>query len=337
MLLADLGADVVRIARPGGAGPSNPVSERGRSTMMADIRTDAGRELCLAIADRADVLIEGLRPGVMERLGLGPEIICERNPALIYGRMTGWGQSGPLARSAGHDINYIALTGALAAFGNAGEVPPPPLNLVGDFGGGSLYLAFGIMAALWERQRSGRGQVIDAAIVDGVASMMSNFAGLLPSGVISLERDRSLLGGAAPFYRCYECADGRYVAIGAIEPAFYRQLLQKIGADPSQLESQHQLSHWPEHSMSLATIFRQRTRDQWCALLEGTDCCFAPVLTLEEVPGHGHNAARDSYVDIDGVTHCSPAPRFSRTPGAVAPRPSAAEVLEAWGVKRIAT
>jgi alpha-methylacyl-CoA racemase len=208
---------------------------------------------------------------------------------------------------------------------------------VGDFGGGSLYLAFGILAALWERQRSGRGQVVDAAIVDGVASMMSIFAGIIPSGIVSLERDRSLLGGAAPFYRCYECADGRYVSVGAIEPAFYQQLLQKIGAEPSLLESQYQVSHWAQRSMSLTTIFRQRTRDEWCGLLEGTDCCFAPVLRLEEVAKHPHNAARDSYADIDGVMHCSPAPRFSRTPGAVVPRPSAAEVLDAWGVKGPAT
>jgi alpha-methylacyl-CoA racemase len=332
MLLADLGADVLRIERPGGAGYGNAVVDRGRSTLVADIRTPAGRAQCLAIADRADVLIEGMRPRVMERLGLGPEVLCARNPRLIYGRMTGWGQDGPLATAAGHDLNYIALTGALAAIGVPGSPPVPPLNLVGDYGGGSLYLAFGIVAALFERARSGRGQVIDAAIVDGVTSMMSIFTGLTQTGGISVERERSLLGGAAPYYRCYECADGQYVSVGPLEPQFHQLLLQAIGADPQTQQEQADPSRWPSQAAALAAIFRQRTRAEWTALLEGTDCCFAPVLTLAEAAQHRHLAARSSYFQWQGALHSAPAPRFSRTPGAVAPRDSGEEALRRWGV-----
>jgi alpha-methylacyl-CoA racemase len=333
MLLADLGAEVLRIDRPGAVGHPNPVVDRGRSTLVVDIRGAAGRDRCLSIAARADVLIEGLRPGVMERLGLGPEVVCARNPRIIYGRMTGWGQTGPNAKAAGHDINYIALTGALAAIGRPDTEPVPPLNLVGDFGGGSLFLAFGIMAALWERQRSGRGQVIDAAIVDGVASMMSPFTGLIPTGAISVDRTRSLLGGAAPFYRCYECADGKYISVGALEPQFHQQLLRMIGATPDLHRQQNDFTTWPERCEAFAAIFRQRTREDWCALLEGTDCCFAPVLTLDEAPRHPHIEQRGTYFELNGSMHCAPAPRFSRTPGAVAERPTGEEMLGRWGVK----
>ena len=315
MLLADLGAEVLRIEREGGNGWPNPVADRGRKVITLDIRSDAGRKRCLELAEGADVLIEGFRPGVMERLGLGPQDMLARNPRLVYGRMTGWGQTGPLAQSAGHDINYLALTGALAAIGAREGPAIPPLNLVGDFGGGSLYLAFGIMAALYERERSGKGQVIDAAIVDGVSSMMSFFAGLLPSGAISLQRERNLLSGAAPHYRCYTCADGRDIAIGPLEPQFYREFLQRLDV-PNLPENCADPELWEARSQQFAELFASRTRDEWCALLEGSDACFAPVLELEEAAQHPHLQARGVYRTVDGVLHVAPAPRFSRTPGA---------------------
>lgn len=317
MLLADLGAEVIRIEREGGNGWPNPVVDRGRKRLTLDIRTDAGRDRCLALAENADVLIEGFRPGVMERLGLGPKQMHERNPRLVYGRMTGWGQTGPLAKSAGHDINYLAITGALAAIGGQDGPPTPPLNLVGDFGGGSLYLAFGIMAALWERERSGQGQVVDAAIIDGVSSMMTFFAGLLPSGAISLERDRNLLSGAAPHYRCYTCADGRDIAIGPLEPQFLAELMQRIDAPELLRTGCNDPALWAEQSEALALLFASRTQADWCALLEGSDACFAPVLTLEEAAQCPHMRERGVYRNIDGAMHAAPAPRFSRTPGAI--------------------
>ncbi|API59731.1 carnitine dehydratase [Tardibacter chloracetimidivorans] len=315
MLLADMGATVVRVDRLGGNGWPNPVVDRGRSVYELDLRSPAGKERCLDLIDSADILIEGFRPGVMERLGLGPDVLHARNPQLIYGRMTGWGQDGPLAKAAGHDINYIALTGALAALGDDEAPPRPPLNLVGDFGGGSTFLVMGILAALVERARTGEGQVVDTAIVDGVASLMSFFAGLLPSGAISLERQKNLLGGAAPFYRCYRCADGRDISVGAIEKPFYRELLERIGAPASLLESQNDPARWAADSAVLAGIFATRSRDDWCSLLEGTDACFAPVLTLEEAADHPHNRARAQYVRREGVLYAAPAPRFSRNSG----------------------
>jgi alpha-methylacyl-CoA racemase len=315
MLLADLGAEVLRIEREGGNGWPNPVADRGRKLLTLDIRSDAGRTRCLELAEGADVLIEGFRPGVMERLGLGPEPLLAHNPRLIYGRMTGWGQSGPLAQSAGHDLTYLALTGALAAIGERQGPAIPPLNLVGDFGGGSLYLAFGIMAALYERERSGKGQVIDAAIVDGVSSMMSFFTGLLPSGAISLQRDRNLLSGAAPHYRCYTCADGRDIAIAPLEPQFYREFLQRLGVSDLPKDCSDP-AHWEAQSRQFAELFAGRPRDEWCALLEGSDACFAPVLELEEAVGHPHLRERGVYRDAEGVLQVAPAPRFSRTPGA---------------------
>lgn len=316
MLLADLGADVLRIEREGGNGWPNPVADRGRKVLTLDIRSEAGRERCLELAEDADVVIEGFRPGVMERLGLGPDEMLARNPRLVYGRMTGWGQTGPLAQSAGHDLNYLAITGALAAIGGREGPAIPPLNLVGDFGGGSLYLAFGIMAALYERERSGKGQVIDAAIVDGVSSMMSFFAGLLPSGAISLQRDRNLLSGAAPHYRCYTCADGRDIAVAPLEPQFYREFLQRLGGTASLPDNCNDPAHWAEQSGHFAELFASRTRDEWCALLEGSDACFAPVLELEEAAQHPHLQARGLYRNVEGVLQVAPAPRFSRTPGA---------------------
>lgn len=330
MLLANLGAEVLRIDRPGGNGYPNPVVDCGLSALTLDIRTDAGRAQCLELVPRVDVVIEGNRPGVMERLGLGPDVMLARNPRLIYGRMTGWGQTGPLAHAAGHDINYIALTGALAAIGRPGEPAQPPLNLVGDFGGGSLYLAFGIAAALWERERSGKGQVIDAAIVDGVASLMAFFAGLAPSGAISLARDRNFLGGAAPFYRCYVCADGKEISVGAIEPKFYAELLQRVRAADSFKPAQLDPATWPERNENLAALFATKTRAEWCTLLEGSDACFAPVLTLDESFEHAHMKARGVYVEREGHQHAAAAPRFSRTPGAVALAVPAEELLRRW-------
>jgi alpha-methylacyl-CoA racemase len=311
MLLADMGAVVTRIDRPGGNGWPNPVADRGRDVFEVDLRTDEGKARCAALASDSDVVIEGFRPGVMERLGLGPEALGAANPRLIYGRVTGWGQSGPLARAVGHDINYIALSGALAAMGDGNGPPRPPLNLVGDFGGGSTYLVIGILAALWERERSGRGQVVDAAIIDGVSSLMTFFAGLLPGGGMSLDHDKNLLGGAAPFYRCYRCADGRDIAIGPIEPHFYRELLERIGAPLWLLDDRENPDTWGEAAALLVGIFATRSRQQWCDLLEGTDACFAPVLTLEEAALHPHNLARGIYERVDGVLHAAPAPRFA--------------------------
>ena len=330
MLLADLGADVLRIEREGGNGWPNPVVDRGRAKLTVDIRTEDGRNLCLDAAEKADVIIEGFRPGVMERLGLGPDVMLGRNPRLIYGRMTGWGQDGPLAKAAGHDINYIALTGALAAIGKPGEPATPPLNLVGDFGGGSMFLAFGIMAALWERERSGKGQVVDAAIVDGVSSLMTMFAGLVPSGRISVEREHNLLGGAAPFYRCYVCADGGEISVGPLERQFYNELLEKIGAPASFKDAQNDASNWEERAAHLADIFKTQSSDYWRTLLEGSDACFAPVLALEDAPHHPHIKARNTYVEQDGLLQSAPAPRFSRTPGAIRPERDGHDVLAAW-------
>jgi alpha-methylacyl-CoA racemase len=330
MLLSDMGAEVLRIDRPGGNGWPNPIVDRGRHSLLLDLRSEGGRANVLEAVERADVVIEGYRPGVMEGLGLGPIELMGRNARLIYGRMTGWGQTGSLAKTAGHDINYIALTGALAAITGADRCPTPPLNLVGDFGGGSLYLALGIVAALWERERSGRGQVVDAAIVDGVASMMTMFAGLLPSGRISLDPERNLLGGHAPFYRCYECADGKYISIGSLEANFYSELLDRIGAPEALRERQNDVGKWPERVSALSGLFRQRTRDEWCALLEGSDACFAPVLTYEESLTHEHMQQRNTYIEISGIKQAAPAPRFSRTPGMIAAGGDGKALLQRW-------
>ena len=329
MLLSDLGAEVLRIERKGGNGWPNPIMDRGRAIEEVDIRTDEGRARCLAILAHADVLIEGLRPGVLERLGLGPEACHAANPRLVYGRMTGWGQEGPLAQAAGHDINYIALTGALAAMGRKDEPAAVPLNLVGDFGGGSLYLAFGIMAALYERERSGAGQVVDAAIVDGVSSMMAMFTGLLPSGRISLERDRNLLGGAAPFYRTYLCHDGGEIAVGPLEDKFFAEFMDRLGL--SHLTAhQHDTAMWGKIEAALNATFAGNTRDHWAALFAGSDACAFPVLTLAEAQAHPHMQARAAYVERDGIGHPAPAPRFSRTPGAIQDAGDACALLARW-------
>jgi alpha-methylacyl-CoA racemase len=316
MLLADLGAEVVRIDRPG-AGVSNPVVERARHRLALDLKSEEGKALCREAASKADVLIEGFRPGVMERLGLGPDELLALNPGLVYARMTGWGQDGPLAHAAGHDINYIAITGALAAVGKRGDTAVPPQNLVGDFGGGSMYCAFGILAALYERERSGRGQVVDAAIVDGATSLMSFFFGVRHMPHLSTARGKGMLGGAAHFYRCFTCADGKEISLGSIEPQFYAEMLAKAGAPAELAQGQMNPANWDDYAAKLAALFLTKTQAQWCELLEGSDACFAPVLDLEEAREHPHMKARGAYVEHDGAWHTAPAPRFSRTPGAV--------------------
>jgi alpha-methylacyl-CoA racemase len=326
MLLADMGADVLRVDRAGA--PPQPFLEvvgRGRRSVVLDLKSPEDVQTCLRLIERADVLIEGFRPGVMERLGLGPDLALARNPGLVYGRMTGWGQDGPLARTAGHDINYIGLSGALAALGPPDRPPPPPLNLVGDYGGGSLYLAFGIMAALYERRSSGLGQVVDGAVLDGAASMMAVFCGMAATG-LPVSQGQNFLAGAAPFYRCYACADGRYLAVGALEPQFYGMLVERAGLDASVYMPQPDPSAWPEISERLQEVMRTRTRDEWVALLEGTDACVTPVLDLAEAADHPHNQARGVFQNRHGVVQPAPAPRFGRTPGAIgAPAPSPGE------------
>lgn len=280
---------------------------------------------------KADVVLEGFRPGVMERLGLGPDILLEANPRLIFARMTGWGQDGPLAQVAGHDINYIAITGALSAVGKAGETATPPQNLIGDFGGGSMYCAFGILAALYERERSGQGQVVDAAIVDGATSLMSFFFGVRGHPFITTERGKGMLGGAAHFYRCFTCADGREVSVGAIEPQFYAELIAKAGAEEL-AEGQMNPANWDDYTQKMAALFKTKTQAEWTEILEGTDACFAPVLELDEARDHPHMKARGAYVEHEGEWHTAPAPRFSRTPGAV--RSSAddgEQIVAGWG------
>lgn len=329
MLLGDLGADVLRIDRPGGNGWPNPIADRGRATKVADIRQSAGRDWARKAVAMADVLIEGMRPGVMERLGLGPEVLCTANPGLIYARMTGWGRHGPMSDMAGHDINYIALTGALAAMGQPGAPAMVPLNLVGDFGGGSMFLVFGILAALWERERSGLGQVVDAAIVDGVASLMTMFTGLVPSGRLSLDRSRNLLGGAAPFYRCYLCSDGREMSVGPLEPAFFVQMMALLGLDHL-AGAQNDEARWPELAGALAGAFARAPQSHWVQLFAGSDACVVPVLTAQEALVHPHHIARGTFERHDDLLQAAPAPRFSRTPGAIRGRLDPEAMMDEW-------
>jgi alpha-methylacyl-CoA racemase len=319
MMLADMGAEIVRIDRtqPARRPPRADLMNRGRRSVALDLKSAEGVAAAARLIESADALIEGFRPGVMERLGLGPEQCLERNPRLVYGRMTGWGQEGPLAAAAGHDINYIALAGALAGIGRKDGKPVPPLNLVGDFGGGGMYLAFGVVCALLEAQRSGRGQVVDAAMVDGVASLLTMFYGLREVGAWSDVRGTNFLDGAAPYYDVYETADGEHVAIGSIEPQFYAELLQRIGLAETQLPSREDRAQWALLKQRLAAVFKTRTRAEWCTLLEGSDACFAPVLTMAEAPQHPHNRARGTFVEANGILQPGPAPRFSRTPGAI--------------------
>ncbi|WP_116367295.1 CaiB/BaiF CoA transferase family protein [Parahaliea mediterranea] len=330
MLLSDLGAEVISIERPTRhtGKRDDAVCMRNRRSLCVDLKKPEGVELVLDLCSGADALYEGFRPGVAERLGLGPEPCMARNPGLVYGRITGWGQSGPLAQSAGHDINYIALSGALHAIGRAGEPPLPPLNLAGDYGGGGLFLALGILSALLEKSRSGQGQVVDASMVEGSAALMAVFYGLHGMGRHSTERGSNLLDTGAPFYEVYETRteatqEPQYIAIGPLEPQFYELLIKAIGADETQFFPQHDTQAWGDRKARLAAIFRQRSRDQWCQLLEGTDACFAPVLSLTEAPDHPHNIARGSFITVDGIVQPAPAPKFSRSQPAT-PRASAA-------------
>lgn len=319
MLLADLGADVVRVDRLEASGlgvpmaPRFDVNARSRRSVALDLKAPEGIEAVLRLATQADVLIEGFRPGVAERLGLGPQDCHARNPALVYGRMTGYGQEGPLASRAGHDLNYIALTGVLEAIGPPGGKPVPPLNLVGDYGGGALYLAFGLLAALFERQRSGRGQVVDAAMVDGAASLASIFHGLRAGGLWGPDRGANLLDGGAPFYDTYVCADGRHLAVGALEPKFFAELARTLGLEPRFVQRQHDRRLWPEMRAAIAAALLQHPRDHWAAVFADSDACVAPVLSLAEAPTHPHAVARSAYVEVDGVVQPGPAPRFSRS------------------------
>jgi alpha-methylacyl-CoA racemase len=319
MLLADLGAEVIRVDRTEPSGLGVPidvkfeVSGRNRRSVALDIKQPAGRDAVLRLIARADVLIEGFRPGVAERLGLGPADCHARNPGLVFGRMTGFGQTGPLAQAAGHDLNYIALTGALHAIGGK-DKPIPPLNLVGDYGGGALYLAFGLLAAIFERSRSGKGQVVDAAMVDGASSLMSIFFGMAASGAWNTqERAANLLDGGSPFYDTYATADGQWVSIGSLEPKFFAELVQRIGLDPSYVKRQYDRRCWSELRADITRLIAAKTRDEWSALLEGTDVCFAPVLRIDEVAKHPHAVARGGYIEVAGVTQPAPAPRFSRS------------------------
>ena len=342
MLLADMGADVLRVDRTQASDLGMPVEPkfeimaRGRRAIALDLKQPESIAMVLDWLAKADVLIEGFRPGVTERLGLGPEACFARNPRLVYGRITGWGQDGPLAQAAGHDINYIALTGALHAIGRKGEAPVPPLNLVGDFGGGGMVLAFGVACALFEARGSGKGQVIDAAMTEGAASLMAMFYGRMAAGHWHDQRGVNAIDGGAPWYDVYETADGKHVAIGSIEGRFYAELLERLGLDPATLPAQFDFARWSELRAAFGAAFKSKTRDEWCREMEGTDVCFAPVLTLAEAPLHPHNQARRAFVDIDGVTQPAPAPRFSRTPGAIsrgAPRrgQGGAQALSDWG------
>ncbi len=315
MMLADMGADIVTLARPNQM-PRAGASSRGRRVIALDLKDKAAISQVLTLLDGSDALVEGFRPGVMERLGLGPDVLLARNPKLVYGRMTGWGQSGPLAQAAGHDINYISVTGALAAIGTK-EKPVVPLNLVGDFGGGALYLVVGLLAALLEAGKSGKGQVVDAAMCDGAASLMTMFFDMTAAGRWSEQREANMLDGGAHFYGVYECKDGQFVSIGSIEPQFYALLRELAGLTDKAYDAQWEGKDWPGLRDRLTAVFKSKTRDEWCAIMEGTDVCFAPVLTMSEAAKHPHMVDRKVFVSNDGYTQPAPAPRFSRTPSAI--------------------
>jgi alpha-methylacyl-CoA racemase len=342
MLLADMGAQVIRVDRPvdGDLGLPVPAKfdlmNRSRPTLAVDLKSKAGVELVLRLCEDADALFEGYRPGVMERLGLGPSVCMDKNERLVYGRMTGWGQDGPLADSVGHDTNYIALAGALGSIGDSDRPPPVPLNVIGDSGGGALYLAMGILAAMLEATRSGKGQVVDAAIVDGVASMMTLFYGLMAGGMWTDRRQSNLLDGTAPFVKNYETRDGKYIAVCAIENRFYTALLATLEISDIDPSDQHRNASWAEHEAIFAKKFKERTRDEWADVLEGTDSCAAPVLSLSEAPNHVHSEARKTYVTVEGIKQPAPAPRFSRTQSAIKHGPTVPgthdhEALSDWG------
>jgi alpha-methylacyl-CoA racemase len=344
MMLSDMGAEVIRVDRLTASGLGIPMPKkfnflgRGRKSIAIDLKNPEGIDALLELIDKADILIEGFRPGVMERLGMGPDVCLERNPKLVFGRVTGWGQEGPLSKSAGHDLNYIALSGALHAIGRSNDEPPtPPLNLVGDFGGGTMFIVVGILAALHEVKNSGKGQVVDAGMVDGALSLMTSIYGMHAGGNQSDERASNILDSGAHFYNTYETRDGKYVSIGSIETKFYAMLLEKLGLDPDSLPPQMERESWPAMKEKFKEIFLTKTRDEWCALMENTDICFAPVLSLAEAPDYPHNKERGSFVDVDGVMQPAPAPRFSATPSSIkSPTPPTGvhtdEVLADWGM-----
>jgi alpha-methylacyl-CoA racemase len=342
MVLADLGADVIRVDRAERVGRGRPeaarvdILGRGRRSVGVDLKHPEGVATVLELVERADVVIEGFRPGVAERLGLGPDECLARNPRLVYGRMTGWGQTGPYAQMAGHDINYIALSGALHPIGRRGEAPVPPVNFVGDFGGGGMLLALGVCAAVIEARTSGAGQVVDAAMTDGSALLTAMFHGLAATGAWSTERGTNLLDTGAHMYDVYECADGAYISLGSLEPQFYAEMCSQLGI-PIEEMPEYDRERWPEFKQRIAAVVRTKTRDEWCEQLEGTDVCFAPVLSLTEAPHHPHNIERGTFIEVEGITQPAPAPRFSRTPGAVRHAPCLAgahtdEVLAGFGL-----
>jgi alpha-methylacyl-CoA racemase len=339
MMLSDMGAEVLRVDRVANIAPGSASGEllaRGRRCIAVDLKKPEGIETVLRLVERADGLLEGFRPGVMERLGLGPDVCLARNPRLVYGRMTGFGQTGPMARAAGHDINYIALAGALDPIGRHGQPPSPPLNLVGDFGGGGLMLAFGMVCALLERVRSGKGQVVDAAMVDGAATLMTILHSAQQAGWWKEERGTNLLDSGAHFYDVYETADGKYVSIGSIEPQFYAELLKLTGLDAAEFGPQMDRARWPQLAEKLRAVFKKKTRAQWCEIMEGSDVCFAPVLSISEARRHPHNVERGTFVEVDGFEQPRPAPRFSRTDSAIQRPPARVgehtdEALSDWG------
>ena len=342
MMLSDMGAEVLRVDRAQSVregdndGVGGDLLNRGRRSIGLDLKHPEGRDALLRLVEGADALVEGFRPGVMERLGVGPEICQERNPRLVYGRMTGWGQEGPMAHAAGHDINYIALAGALHCIGREGQKPTPPLNLVGDFGGGGMLMAFGVVCALLERERSGQGQVVDAAMVDGTAALMTMIFNMQGLGVWQEERGSNILDTGAHFYDTFETADGKYVSIGSIEPQFYAELLEKTGLAGQDIPRQMDREQWPALKAKLEEVFRTRSRDAWCEIMEGSDVCFAPVLSLAEAPDHPHMRARNTFVEVAGVRQPAPAPRFDRTPPEISRPPAhpgqhTDEALADWG------
>ncbi|ORE86909.1 L-carnitine dehydratase/bile acid-inducible protein F [Oceanococcus atlanticus] len=336
MLLADMGAEVISVEKRSGKQALPDCARRGKRSIALNLKSAEGIEALLKLVEKADILFEGFRPGVMERLGAGPDECLARNPALVYGRMTGWGQFGPLAKAAGHDINYISLTGSLHAIGRAGDKPVPPLNLVGDYGGGGMFLVMGMLAALLEARQSGKGQVVDAAMTDGSAVLMAMFHSLQAMGMWKSKRGYNFLDSGAHFYDVYETQDGKYVSIGSIEPQFYALLLEKAQLDPQVFGNQNNPALWPDLKDKLAAVFKTKTQAQWCELMEGSDVCFAPVLDFNEAATHPHNAARQTYIEVDGMTQPAPAPRFSRTASQVqfGSRPHGADtqqVLSDWG------
>lgn len=346
MLLSDMGADIIRIDRKGTAfrapergGPRFEVMHRGRRSVAVDLKKPEGVEAVLKLIDRADALIEGFRPGVMERLGLGPDVAHKRNQKLVYGRMTGWGQEGPLAQAAGHDINYIALTGALHATGQKNGRPTMAMNLIGDFGGGALFLAVGVLCGIIEARQSGKGQVVDAAMSDGASLLMAMMYGMHGSGYWKDERGVNLLDGGSHFYDAYETKDGKWISLGSIEPQFYALLREKAGLTDPAFDAQMDRARWPELKQKVAAAIKTKTRDEWCKLMEGTDVCFAPVLSLAEAPRHPHNVARKTFVEVEGVLQPAPSPRFSRTAATIqgappVPGEHSESALADWGVPK---